>query len=184
MVTIITMSSVQSLIYDHPSNFIANPNITSYTGKTWVKSYAPIRRYRLDTAIDETGMTHADFDAAFLPLMNDEEKRMSDVGHPPNSRHWRFETEADIEHWWHTEVSDVVLAAWHRYPTIVPTDHTNTPGDVNVPQSVDSTYAMYIQGERAPVIIGEMKRNLIQANEWIRGDPGEPQRVLSRELRG
>lgn len=172
------MSSVQSLIYDHPSNFIANPNITSYTGKTWVKSYAPIRRYRLHTAIDETGMTHADFDSAFLPLMNDEEKRMSEAGHPPNSRHWRF------EHWWHTEVSDVVLAAWHRYPTTVPTDHTNPPGDVNVPQSVESTYAMYIQGGRAPVIIGEMKRNLIQANEWIRGDPGEPQRVLSRELRG
>lgn len=178
------MSSVQSLISDHPSNSIDNPNITSYTMKTWAKSYAPIRRYRLHTVVDEQGMTYADFDTPFLPLMDDEEKRMSEVGHPPNSRHWRFETEADIEHWWHTEVSDVVLAAWHKYPTIVPTDHTNPPGDVNIPQSVDSTYAMYIHGERAPIIIGEMKRNLIQASEWSGGELGEPRKKLTQELRG
>ncbi|KAJ4307647.1 hypothetical protein N0V84_012591 [Fusarium piperis] len=178
------MTSVQALIDDHPSNHIDNPNITSYTGKTWAKSYAPVQRYRLHTTVDAQNMTHANFDHGFLPLMDDEEKRMSEVGYPPNARHWRFETEADIEHWWHTEVSDVVLAAWHRYPTVVPTDHTNPLGDVNIPQNVDSTYAMYIDGSRAPVIIGEMKRNLIRAREWNRGELGNPQLALSQELRG
>lgn len=128
--------------------------------------------------------TGVDFDTAFLPLMDDEEKRMSEVGQPPNPRHWRLETEADIEHWWHTEVSDVVLAAWQRYPAIVQTAHTAPLGDISIPENVDSTYAMYLGGSRAPVIIGEMKRNLIRVDMWSKGQLNEAQQRLAQELRG
>ncbi|KAM0439584.1 hypothetical protein ACHAPT_000676 [Fusarium lateritium] len=116
--------------------------------------------------------------------MDDEVKRMSEVGQPPNSRHWRLETEADIEHWWHTEISDVVLAAWRRYPTIVQTDHTNPLRKTDIPENADSTYAMYLNGSRAPVVIGEMKRNLIRVDSWYQGTLTEPQQRLARELRG
>ncbi|KAI8681683.1 hypothetical protein NCS55_00420800 [Fusarium keratoplasticum] len=180
------MSSVQSLIFQHPTNSIDNPDITSYTSKTWAKSYASLRRYRLHTTMDMGSgeVTGVDFDTAFLPLMDDEEKRMSEVGQLPNARHWRFETEADIEHWWHTEVSDVVLAAWQRYPAIVQTDHTAPLGDKNIPENVDSTYAMYLGGSRTPVIIGEMKRNLIRVDAWCQGRMNEAQQRLAQELRG
>ncbi|RSL86981.1 hypothetical protein CEP52_015658 [Fusarium oligoseptatum] len=180
------MSSVQSLIFQHPTNSVNNLDITSYTSKTWAKSYVPLRRYRLHTTMDmDSGeVTRVDFDTAFLPLMEDEEKRMSEIGQPPNARHWRFETEADIEHWWHTEVSDVVLAAWQRYPAIVQTDHTAPLGDKNIPENVDSTYAMYLGSSRAPVIIGEMKRNLIRVDAWCQGTVNEAQQRLAQELRG
>ncbi|KAK3369103.1 hypothetical protein B0T24DRAFT_631720 [Lasiosphaeria ovina] len=56
--------------------------------------------------------------------------------------------------------------------------------DVNVSKNVDSTYGVYIGNQRFPVVIGEMKRNLINNREWQSSDLGTAQQKLARELRG
>jgi hypothetical protein len=43
---------------------------------------------------------------------------------------------------------------------------------------------MYVDNARVPVLIGEIKRNLINKREWQSGTLSEPQNRLSRELRG
>lgn len=69
---------------------------------------------------------------------------MGEPAQQPNVRQWRLETEADIEHWWYSEVSDVVLAAWATYPAIIQTSHTKPLTDVNIAENIDCTYAMYV----------------------------------------
>lgn len=177
-------TTVRSLILQQPENPVDNPEMISYTDKTWARDYPPINNFLIHTTMDEQGLVQANFDSAFLPLDADDETRLSETAYPPNARRWRLETEADMEHWWHTEVSDVVLAAWSRFPSIVQTSHTKPLSDVNIPENVDSTYAMYIANMRAAVVIGETKRNLINAQEWQRGHLTRPQMKLASELRG
>jgi len=136
------------------------------------------------TTIDNEGTVHASFDPAFLALDNDEEKRASEPARSPNERYWRLETESDVEHWWHTEVSDIVMAAWARYPTIVQTCHTKPLSDITISENVDSTYGVYIGNQRYPVAIGEMKRNLINGKDWQTNSLRDAQQKLARELRG
>lgn len=109
---------------------------------------------------------------------------MSELAQPPNERYWRLETEADMEHWWHTEISNVVLAAWAQYPYIVQTCYTKPLRDIAIPDNVDATYAMYIGNTRVSVVIGEMKRNLMPESRWQSGNLEEAQQKLARELRG
>jgi hypothetical protein len=103
-----------------------------------------MRNLTVHTTVDHEAIVHAAFDPAFLPLCNDEEKRTTEPSYPANSRFWRLETEADVEHWWHTEISDVVLAAWATYPAVVQSCHIKPLVDVQIPENVDSTYAIYI----------------------------------------
>jgi hypothetical protein len=143
-----------------------------------------MRNLTVHTTVDHEAIVHAAFDPAFLPLCNDEEKRTTEPGYPANSRFWRLETEADVEHWWHTEISDVVLAAWATYPAVVQSCHIKPLVDVQIPENVDSTYAIYIGNQCVPLAIGEMKRNIINKREWQDGRLSDVQRRLARELRG
>lgn len=136
------------------------------------------------TTIDNEGTVHATFDPAFLALDNDEEKRSSEPARAPNERYWRLETESDVEHWWHTEISDIVMAAWARYPAIVQTCHTKPLGEFTISENVDSTYGVYIGNQRHPVAIGEIKRNLINEEDWQTNSLRDAQQKLARELRG
>ena len=63
-------------------------------------------------------------------------------------------------------MSDVILAAWANFPVITQTCHTKPLGEVNIPENVDSTYAIYVGNVRMPLVIGEMKRNLINGVIW------------------
>ena len=119
-----------------------------------------------------------------MSLDADDQRRMGEPAQTPNDRFWRLETEADIEHWWHTEISDVVLAAWARYPRITQTCHTKPLSDINIPDNVDCTYAMHVDNIRVPLAIGEMKRNPIVPSRWQANSLTEPQQKLARELRG
>ncbi len=178
------MPSAGELILQHSQNVVDNPNYVSSTNKAWAQTYAPMQNLSVRT-VDQDGIIHAPFDSAFLPLYEDEEKkRFQESTHPPNDRLWRLETEADAEHWWHTEISDIVLAAWARCPAIVQTCHTAPLRDVNISETVDSTYGVYVGSQRHPVAIGEMKRNLINRREWQSGKLGSAQQKLARELRG
>ncbi|KAL2174067.1 uncharacterized protein P884DRAFT_159421, partial [Thermothelomyces heterothallicus CBS 202.75] len=108
----------------------------------------------------------------------------SEPARPPNERYWRLETESDVEHWWHTEISDIVMAAWARYPAIVQTCHTKPLSEITISENVDSTYGVYIGNQRYPVVIGEMKRNLINEEDWQANSLRDTQQKLARELRG
>jgi len=157
----------------------------SYTGKPWAREYAPLQKMSVHTSFDHTGLCHATFDTAFIPLYdNEEEKRGNEPAYPPNTRFWRLESESDIEHWWHAEVSDIVLSAWAQYPRMVETCHAKPLRLVNVPENVDSTYSVYIGNQRSPIAIGEIKRNLINDREWQAGILGAAQQKLASELRG
>ncbi|KAK3336914.1 hypothetical protein B0T19DRAFT_447695 [Cercophora scortea] len=179
------MSSAGELILQHSQNIVENPKYISYTDKPWAQAYEPIRNLSVHSVIDQEGTFHATFDPAFLPLWeHEEEKRITESAHPPNTRFWRLETESDIEHWWHTEISDIVLSAWAQCPAIIQTCHTTPLRDVKIPEIVDSTYAVYIGNQRFPVAIGEMKRNLIGWDHWQNGRLSAAQQKLARELRG
>jgi hypothetical protein len=138
----------------------------------------------IHTTIDNEGTVHASFDPAFLALDNDEEKRASEPARPPNERYWRLETESDVEHWCHIEISDIVMAAWARYPAIVQTCHTEPLSEITIAENVDSTYGVYIGNQRYPVAIGEIKRNLINEEDWQANSLHDSQQKLARELRG
>jgi len=56
-----------------------------------------------------------------------------------------------MEHWWHTEISNVVLAAWTRHPTMVQTCHTKPLTEVTTAENVDCTYSIRIDNQRVPV---------------------------------
>jgi len=179
------MATAGALLSQDPTNEIYDTGYTSSTDKPWAQAYpsVPKQRLKVHTTIDASGTTHVDFDTALIPLQADDERRLNEAAQAPNERYWRLDTEADIEHWWHTEVSDVVMAAWARYPRIVQTSHTGPPS-VNVPESVDCTYATYMSNQRVPVLIGEMKRNFIKPRQWLARELNEGQVKLARELRG
>ncbi|KAK4098395.1 hypothetical protein N658DRAFT_518025 [Parathielavia hyrcaniae] len=81
---------------------------------------------------------------------------------------------ADCELWFHTEVSNVVLAAWTQY------------GRANISEEVDAMYGVDYAKSTVVLAIGEMKRNLIRPDLWQSGNPSGlvSQQMLSRELRG
>lgn len=178
------MATAGELIIQSSENPVNNANITSYTDKPWAQAYPSIDRLNHHTFADGVGIIHANFEPAFLPLEHDDQRRMNDVARAPNDRAWRLETEADIEHWWHTEVSDVVMAAWARYPCIVQTSHTAPLSTQNSSEFIDCTYGMYIDNMRIPVLVGEMKRNLIAEGQWRSNRLQGSQKKLARELRG
>jgi hypothetical protein len=182
-----TTRSVGELILEYSTNMADNPRYMSYTNKAWAQAYASMRRPSLTihSTVCQDGTVAVNFNSAFLPLYDDEEaRRMSEPATSPNPRFWRLETEADAEHWWHAEVSDIVLAAWARYPRIVETCHTQPLRETSISESVDTTYGVYVNKQRSPVAIGEMKRNLIDQKLWQAGDPKLTQEKLARELRG
>ncbi|KAL2163218.1 hypothetical protein VTH06DRAFT_5274 [Thermothelomyces fergusii] len=176
--------TARELILQNPENVIQNLNYTSYSNKDWAQHYPDATNFLVHTWTSSDGLVHADFDSAFLPLDDDDERRIGEPAHPPNQRFWQLEVEADVEHFWHTEISDVVLAAWARWPRIVQTCHTAPSSGEKISETVDATYALYIGDQKKPVVIGEMKRNLILPNEWMTGTLRETQQKLARELRG
>jgi hypothetical protein len=182
-----TTRSAGELILEHSTNIVDNPRYMSYTDKPWARPYASIRRQSLSihSTVCQDATVAVNFNSTFLPLYDDEEaRRTSEPATSPNPRFWRLETEADAEHWWHAEVSDIVLAAWARCPGIVETCHTQPLREMRVTESVDTTYGVYINNQRSPVVIGEMKRNLINVDEWQSGNLNTAQMKLARELRG
>ncbi len=126
----------------------------------------------------------ANFEKALLPLFADEAKRLKEPAERPNVRVCRFETEADIENWWHTEISSVALAGFAMYPEVTQTSHTKPLGEANVAENIDSTYAVYMNNTRVAQVILEAKRNLIDLTEWQNGRLSKPQQRLAKVLRG
>ncbi|KAL2255464.1 hypothetical protein VTK26DRAFT_3346 [Humicola hyalothermophila] len=173
-------------ISQHPTNRVNSPDYITYTDKPWARICAPIQNILVHTAIGADGKTSANFEAAFLPWCDDDRLRLDEYAVPPSRRTWRLETEADCELWFHTEISNVLLAAWSRYPEVMQTSHTKPPRVESIPEEVGSTHSVKFGGVRTVLAIGEMKRNLIDVRAWQRGDISNKsaQKELSQELRG
>ncbi|QUC23420.1 uncharacterized protein UV8b_07661 [Ustilaginoidea virens] len=177
-------STVGALLLQHPTNPVEETGQSSSTNKAWAQSYHPIKNYIVHT-ISREGVWYADYDTAFFPLYHDDEVRLQLPANPPNERAWRLETESDAELWFHTEISNIVLAGWSRYPTIVQNSHIKALSGRNNPEEVDATYAYRSEVEQVPLVIGEMKRRMITTRVWQKGETlSGPQQRLSRELRG
>ena len=178
-------TTVGDLLLEQPINYTYNPGYVSATDKSWAKAYPPVTNVITRSRRNADGSVWADFDGPFLPEFADDELRRSLPANLPNTRKWRLETEADGENWFHSEVSNVVLAAWSECPSVLQASHIKPLTEETIPEVVDTTYSIKMQRLRLPVLIGEMKRNLIEADEWARGKiKGKSQLKLSQELRG
>lgn len=91
--------------------------------------------------------------------------------------------EADMEDWWHSQVSSPVLVAWNRFPRTLQTSHTAPLREETIPKNVNTTSALYINRSNVPGISGEIKRNLISPVGWATGRLSSSQQKLSQELR-
>ncbi|KAK3933729.1 hypothetical protein QBC46DRAFT_401384 [Diplogelasinospora grovesii] len=172
-------------ILQHPTNSVHNTRYTTGSDKEWARRYKPVTKLIPRTYVAD-GITYADFEEAFLPLYDDDVLRMNEPAVAPNSRGWRLEVEADCENWFNSEISNVVLAAWTRCPSVLQTSHNKPLTDENISENIDSTYSTKIGNRRVPLAIGEMKRNLITPQDWQTGDISSKgaQKKLSQELRG
>ncbi|KAI1113867.1 hypothetical protein F5Y14DRAFT_462176 [Nemania sp. NC0429] len=177
---------VGDLLNEEPTNAVDNPFYTSKSHKNWAENYPSLETQylKIHTILDQGGAVSANFDTALLPLYADDEKRLKEPCQRPNTRAWRLETESDIELWWHTEISSIALAAFARFPELTQTSHTKPLSEVSIAESVDATYAPYIDGTRVAQLIVEVKRNLIAGHEWQSGRLTVVQRKLAKELRG
>ena len=173
-------------ILQHPSNPVHNTEYVTGSDKPWARPFKPMKNITVHSFVDNQGMSQANFDDAFFALCDDDRVRMNEPASPSNVREWRFEMEADCENWFHTEVSNVVLAAWARYPSVLQSSHIKPLTDETIPENVDITYSVKLGQRRFPLAIGEIKRNLISADVWSRGGTltSVRQQKLSRELRG
>lgn len=178
---------IGTLLQQHSTNVVDVTNSTSGSRKAWAQSYPPIPQLTVHTHIQQDGSILADFDAVFGQEQPDDTRRLQELAYPPDDRQWRLETESDMSNWFHHEVSNVVLAAFKRHPTVIQQSEAKVASMTYVAQVVDDVYATVESGSylRAPLVIGEFKRNLIAPNSWREGKLDDPsQLALSQELRG
>ncbi|KAF5564823.1 hypothetical protein FPHYL_4522 [Fusarium phyllophilum] len=179
------MSTAGELIQQHPANVVANPGYKTTSDKAWAHDYNPIKTTTVHTIIGRDGITHANFEDAFMGMEEDDSLRFRQPAVRTNQRHWRLETEADCENWFNTEITNVVLSAWHDYPPLMQTSHTKPLSEENISENVDCTFSVKYGQKRYTVAIGEFKRNLIDPQQWQSGSiTRSGQRSLSQELRG
>ncbi|KAL8296459.1 hypothetical protein RB597_005850 [Gaeumannomyces tritici] len=166
----------------NPAHFTGSKTATD---KKWAKNFEVIIDLCVHTYsnVNEHGrITIADWDTAMLPPFADDKLRMDALGERPNRRLHRLYAEPDMALWSHTEVSNVVLAAWNKYPAALQTSEAKAGIDASAAETVDVTYGLPAGG-RQPLVIGEFKRNLIDPEEWMAGSLTSSKN-LSKELRG
>ncbi|EXK76237.1 hypothetical protein FOQG_19012 [Fusarium oxysporum f. sp. raphani 54005] len=179
------MSTSKDLILKHPNNVISNPGYKTGSDKPWARTFKPIKKVTSHTIVGRDDQYHSDFETGFMELQNDDRLRFNQQAVPPNNRHWRLETEADCENWFNTEVVNVVLSAWHSYPSLTQSSHIKPISENSIPENIDSVFSIKVGQQRKTVAIGEIKRNLLIQDEWQNGTIASPdQRKLSQELRG
>lgn len=174
-------TTVGALLGQHSTNPVKKTEFTTSSRKDWTKSIFPINSLQVHTSQTPTG-TIADF-SAFLDEFEDDDLRFNEPAYPPNFRNWRFSSEEDGVNWFHTEVSNIVLAAWGRYPQILQASHEKS-FIINDDKTVDIAYSLAHKNQKYHVAIGEFKRGLIDFDQWSSGNLFKTQAALSQELRG
>jgi hypothetical protein len=112
------MATTAALLSEHPTNYVYNTDYVTQSDKAWARDYCPNHNLLVHTSIDRDGLTHADFETPFLPRDHDDDLRLGASALPPNQRAWHLQSDADCELWFHSEISNIVLAAWNQYPAV------------------------------------------------------------------
>ncbi|KJR81584.1 uncharacterized protein SPSK_00843 [Sporothrix schenckii 1099-18] len=177
-------TTVGALINEHPAFVDEATAMMPQSNKAWTHSYLPIKKLRMHTYMNADMFTvTANFDV-FAPENDDDVLRMQQEAHRPNVRRYRLYSEEDGISWFHNEVSNVLLPAFHRYPIVTQTSHHPPP---HGSERVDFSYIVQgLEGgrERPNIAIGEFKRNIIRRVAWQEGNLDSVQSQFSRELRG
>jgi hypothetical protein len=197
------------LLKQFPSHTVQSyVTASSSSAKEWAQIYHGLSRNSLLVhsigGLPASPSVQVDLTTGFLPLRTpDEELRVKEPAYPPSRRHHEFHTEADIETWWHAEVSNVVLAAFHQHPKVVQVSNY-TPRHGDVAETVDVGYLVEVEektqdlisefpkvfAHKYPLAIGQIKKRAINLEKWLSGDLGdvederESQQNLAKELRG
>jgi len=183
-------TTVADLLGQHLTNEVQTTGQATQSDKAWTRNYHPIRNLYVHTQVNhrDDGLVYANFERALLPWDADDTMRTAEPAIPANHRIWRLESEADCELWFHSEVSNIVLAAWSQFPVVTQSSHIKPPrDDQRISEEVDAVYSIKTRTvSRAVLAIGEMKRNRVDPDRWQSGDisslPGQVK--LSQELRG
>ena len=77
-----------------------------------------------------------------------------------------MDSEEDGIQWFHSEVSNIVLSAFARYPDILQASHEKALIENHTDQTVDTSYSVSHRKTRMHVAIGEIKRGLIRRDDW------------------
>ncbi|KAK5999037.1 hypothetical protein PT974_01424 [Cladobotryum mycophilum] len=181
-----TSTCVRDLLGLNPTNPVKTAALVTPSNKDWATTnYHPTRCLIVHSTIDPTEGTYdADLSILWSPG-DDDNLRLQEPAFPPNKRNWHCRTEADWENWFHTEVSNIVLAAWSRYPVVTQYSHQKSLSEqFKLDEEVDLIYTDRDDSGRIPIIIGEMKRGTIIDFEWQNAQLSTGQRRLSQELRG
>ncbi|KXX77351.1 hypothetical protein MMYC01_205567 [Madurella mycetomatis] len=143
---------ISQLLQEQSTNVTHYTGLTTGTDKKWAKAFHPITKLLVHTSVGEDGQTvFANWGALQSPLADDD-LRMSQVGYRPNARRWRLDAEEDCGAWFHTEVSNITLAAWNG----------------------SQLYALSHQRlKKVPLVIGEWERNILDFWTWQSGRPGD-----------
>ncbi|KEZ42855.1 hypothetical protein SAPIO_CDS5283 [Scedosporium apiospermum] len=178
--------TVEDLIASHPTNPVERTGHDTTTDKKWTKEFPAITKLAVRTRHGPYAQAvQADFEPALLPLYADDEIRLTERASPPTYRTWKFSTEEDMVNWFHTEVSNVVLGAFTKAPSVLQSSHEKPLADAKADEVVDVAYSIARGRTRTHIVIGEMKRNLIRNRQWQDGNlESSAQKSLSRELRG
>lgn len=175
--------TVEDLIYSHPKNPVESTNYQSASDKAWANNYPPITKFTLHTSAPDVHVFDT-INYTFGPFLSDDRLRVLRPGANPNFRQWLLNSEEDAINFFHTEVSNPVLAGFDEIPQIVQTSHEEPLSTPEDDQTVDVSYSMEVGNERLPVLIGKLQSCLIMPEQWERGSLAGSQESLSRELRG
>jgi len=178
--------TVEELLLDHPRNPSAYTGLTSSTDKAWAREFHPITaatvRTQVDRSTDPPTVT-AQFDD-FFPPSDDDALRLREPAFPPTFRKWKLSYEEDIVNWFHTEISNIVLGGFARYPSVLQASHEKPLSAEPILETIDMAYSVNRAGRNTHIVIGEYKRNLINPVQWQGGRLKAAQLKLGQELRG
>ncbi|POR36347.1 Uncharacterized protein TPAR_03458 [Tolypocladium paradoxum] len=175
-------STAATLIGQHSTNPIQETYHKSGSSKEWTRSYAPITNLIIHTIVQGPQAVQANF-SAFHDEYDDDSLRLHEPAYPPNYKRCRLNSEEDGIQWFHTEVSNIVLAGFARYPELILASHEKSFSEHRRDHTVDVAYSVAHAGRRKHVAIGEFKRGLIVGDQWQSGTLRSSQESLSRELR-
>lgn len=139
-------TTAEHQILRHHANPVTETKCTTASDKEWARGYVPVSNIIVHSLVSADGLTHANFDGALMPLDADDVLRMKELSVPSNSRHWFLGKEADCENYFNTEVANVTLAAWRRYPTVIQASHCRPLSSRNIPETIDSVFSARYSG--------------------------------------